>query len=117
VNPLDGGTPIFIQVKSRQFGSDGGWHMRAKHEAVIEDNLFYCFVDFEPRDPVVYVVPSAVVAEAISKDHKIWLEKPGRNGVAHNDHDMRRLRPDMFSMPKDWIEAYRENWQPLGESA
>lgn len=110
VNPLDGGTPLFIQVKSRQFGSDGGWHMRAKHEAMIEDNLFYCFVDFEPREPVVFVVPSKVVADSIAEDHRIWLATPGKKGQAHNDHDMRRVRPKMASMPDDWMVQYLENW-------
>lgn len=113
VNPLDGGLPLFLQVKSRQYGSDGGWHMRKKHEEVTDWNIFYCFVDFEPTDPVVFVVPSEVVAVAISEDHKIWLSTPGRRGQAHNDHDMRRVRPTMFSMPTDWMEEYRENWKLL----
>jgi len=107
---LDGGNPLFIQVKSRQFGSDGGWHMNAKHESVSEDNLFYCFVDFEPEFPTVHVVPSSVVADGLSEDHKIWLATPGRNGKPHNDHGLRRLRPKMYSMPEGWMNQYRENW-------
>jgi hypothetical protein len=36
-----------IQVKSRRdIGSDGGWHMGEKHESLVVDKLFYCFVDF-----------------------------------------------------------------------
>ena len=27
INFLDGGEPSLIQVKTRQYGSDGGWHM------------------------------------------------------------------------------------------
>lgn len=114
VNPMDGGSPLFLQVKTRQFGTDGGWHMSKKHEEMAEKNLFYCFVDFEPDHPVVFVVPSYVVAQALKEDHQIWLKTPGRNGVAHKDHDMRRLRPEMYSMPRGWIETYRENWQSLG---
>jgi len=110
VNPMDGGNPLFIQVKSRQFGPDGGWHMSSKHESMSEDNLFYCFVDFEPESPKVFVVPSAIVAEGLREDHKIWLATLGRNGKPHKDHDMRRLRPNMFSMPEGWINQYRENW-------
>jgi len=82
----------------------------AKHESMSEDNLFYCFVDFEPEFPTVYVVPSSVVADGLREDHKIWLATPGRNGQAHNDHGMRRLRPKMFSMPDDWMVQYLENW-------
>ena len=113
VNPLDGGSPVFLQVKARQFGSDGGWHMSKKHEEQSQSNLFYCFVDFQPDDPTVYVVPSSVVADALTRDHQVWLKTPGRGGRAHKDHDMRRLRPDMFSMPEDWITEYRENWALL----
>jgi hypothetical protein len=36
-----------IQVKTRRdIGSDGGWHMKGKHENIKSDRLFYCFVDF-----------------------------------------------------------------------
>ena len=114
VSPLDGGKPIFLQVKSRQFGSDGGWHMRKKHEEMKEANLFYCFVDFEPQHPKVFVVPARIVANAIAEDHRIWLEMPGRKGQAHNDHDMRRIRPEMFSMPEGWMDEYLEDWSSLG---
>lgn len=110
VNPLDGGTPLFIQVKARQFGSDGGWHMRNKHEELTDPNLFYCFVDFQPEHPTVHVVPAAVVADALKRDYQIWLETPGRGGVAHKEHDMRRLRPEMYSMPEGWFDQYLENW-------
>ena len=36
-----------IQVKTRRdLGSDGGWHMKEKHEKIRSDRLFYCLVDF-----------------------------------------------------------------------
>ena len=36
-----------VQVKTRQEkGTDGGWHMGAKHEKIISDALFYAIVDF-----------------------------------------------------------------------
>ena len=77
VNFLDGGTPCFIQVKARQFGSDGGWHMGVKHESIIDDDVFYAFVDFQPEHPTVHLMPAKVVAEAVATAHKIWLETPG----------------------------------------
>jgi hypothetical protein len=41
-----------VQVKARRdIGSDGGWHMKKKHEAMIEPLLFYCFVDFGRGGP------------------------------------------------------------------
>ncbi len=36
-----------IQVKTRtEKGSDGGWHMGKKHEAISSPNLLYAFLDF-----------------------------------------------------------------------
>ena len=113
VNPLEGGRPLLIQVKARQFGADGGWHMSQKHEDQSQPDLFYCFVDFEPSSPTVHVVPSSVVATALKEDHKLWLERPGKGGRPHRDHSMRRLRPAMYSMPEGWMEDYLENWSQL----
>ena len=113
VNPLEGGRPLFIQVKARQFGADGGWHMSQKHENQSQDDLFYCFVDFEPASPTVHVVPSSVVAAALQEDHRLWLSKPGKGGRPHQDHSMRRLRPAMYSMPEGWMKQYLENWSQL----
>lgn len=36
-----------VQVKARQEnGTDGGWHMKRKHEDIIGPELFYAFGDF-----------------------------------------------------------------------
>jgi hypothetical protein len=110
VNYLDGGQPCLIQVKSRQFGSDGGWHMKEKHESQQEEDLFFCFVDFQPEEPVVFVVPADVVAEAISIDYKIWLETPGMKGQARNATQLRRLKPLMLGKPEGWLDEYKERW-------
>jgi hypothetical protein len=100
-----------IQVKSRRYGSDGGWHMSKKHEDEKDPNLFYCFVDFEPEKPDVYVIPSAIVADAIKYDHALWLNTPGLKGQKRKDTNMRRLRPKMPSLKEGWIEKYLEKWE------
>lgn len=110
VNFLDGGEPCLIQVKSRQKGSELGWHMAEKHEIQREHDLFFCFVDFEPESPVVYVIPSAVVADTIKLDHEIWFNTPGRNGQAHNPTAFRRLRAGSNGKNPDWLEDYKERW-------
>jgi hypothetical protein len=114
-----------VQVKTRRdIGSDGGWHMKEKHESIRSDRLFYCFVDFgkSPSDrPSVHVIPSGVVAETLSTSHKQWLSKPGRKGQAHKDGPMRRLKPDYakdFSnttnpYPDGWLDRYRDAWDLL----
>ena len=113
VNFLDGGIPCFIQVKSRQFGTDGGWHMSEKHETIRDSNLFYCFVDFEPENPTVHVIPSAVVADVIKKDHEIWLATPGKNGQPHNDTTLRRVKPVSAGIGERWMAPYLEAWELL----
>lgn len=100
-----------IQVKSRRSGSDGGWHMSKKHEDERDPKLFYCFVDFEPEKPDVYVIPSEVVADAIKYDHALWLNTLGLKGQKRKDTKMRRLRPKMPSLKEGWIEEYLETWE------
>lgn len=47
VTDIEGSRLCAIQVKTRrELGSDGGWHMQAKHESIRGDRLFYCFVNF-----------------------------------------------------------------------
>lgn len=103
-----------IQVKTRTYGRDGGWHMREKHEAMAHPRMFYALVDLEPDAPVVYVVPSGVVADVLRAAHQAWLAAPGRLGRAHRDHPMRRLLSN-YSFPvagyeHGWLDNYRERW-------
>ena len=110
VNFLDDRPPVMIQVKARTYGTDGGWHMGEKHESQRDEDVFYCFVDFEPEDPAVFVIPSPVVADAITVDHATWLATPGRNGQPHKPTGLRRLRPRMYGQAEGWIDAYLEAW-------
>lgn len=126
VTDLEGSRLCAIQVKTRrEIGSDGGWHMKAKHESVRGDRLFYCFVDFgrSPADrPAVHVLPCEVVADALAAAHRKWLATPGKKGQARNDGPMRRFRPDYTNTfgiadnpyPKGWLDPYRDAWHLLG---
>lgn len=113
VNFIDGGEPFLIQVKARQRGGDGGWHMGEKHESQPDEDLFYCFVDFEPQSPTVHVIPAKVVAETLKTDHQIWLDTPGKNGQAHNPTAFRRLRPNPNGKELGWMDEFLENWEQL----
>jgi hypothetical protein len=114
-----------VQVKARRdIGSDGGWHMKKKHEVMIEPLLFYCFVDFGKRladAPKCWVIPSAIVADTLKRSYEAWLKAPGRGGRPHKDHDMRRLLPDYHPYPigKDagWLNEFYENWVLLKGAA
>jgi hypothetical protein len=106
-----------LQVKTRTYGRDKGWHMSAKHERIIAARLFYAFVDLEAEPAVTYVVPSNVVAEVLKKSHKAWRAAPGARGQQRNDTDMRRIQPeypDRFpGYRPDWLEEWRERWDLL----
>lgn len=125
VTDLTGQRLCNVQVKSRRnAGSDGGWHMRPKHEETMGNRLFYCFVDFgsSPDEvPKIYVMPSDVVAEAIRSSHRAWLSNPGRNGRQRKDSSVRRLLPDYTyayspkpnPYPCGWMDPYRDAWHLL----
>ena len=50
VNPLDGGKPKLIQVKSTSSGSGPvGWKMKDEHMTEKSTDLIYCFVDFRNK--------------------------------------------------------------------
>jgi hypothetical protein len=107
-----------IQVKARTRGADGGWMMRRKHEQLVEDGLFYAFVDLEIPDAVVtYVLPSAIVARTLKRTHEDWLKAPGKGGQVHNDSDMRRIRPayewSSAAFQKGWLDYWKERWDLL----
>src|SRR5215468_7643730 len=66
ITDVNGSRLFAVQVKSRlEKGQDKGWHMKKKHEQIVSDFLFYCFVDFGAglsSAPATFVVPSKVVA-------------------------------------------------------
>ncbi len=126
VTDVEGNLTAVIQVKTRNNkGSDGGWSMKEKHEHLISKNLYYCFVDLNDDvggSPTVYIIPSGIVADAVTKAHKIWLATPGKGGRAHKKTDMRRLLLDYkktlrvdneFTEKRGagWLEQFKENWK------
>lgn len=126
VTDISGGRLCSIQVKTRrELGSDGGWHMKAKHESIKADPLFYCFVDFgrSPADsPSLFLLPSELVARVLRESHAHWLSIPGAKGQQRKDGVMRRLMPDYTRVfgavdnpyPAGWLEPYRDAWTILG---
>ncbi|GJE57318.1 hypothetical protein [Methylobacterium thuringiense] len=108
-----------VQVKARRaIGSDNGWHMKAKHEEIVRDLLFYCFVDFGSGladQPKCWVIPSAVVACVLTTSHRNWLGAPGKKGQPHKDGPMRRMLPDysrhgMKDHGLGWLDGYLDAW-------
>ena len=118
VNPLDGGRPVLIQVKTRSARvGKMSWLMSSKNELMSEDDLFYCLVNLEAINPSVYVVPSKLVSKVITQVHAEWLSTPGKNGKKHQDSDTRQLKndygPNFKSVKPGWMDQYLEAWDLL----
>lgn len=97
---------VGIQVKTSQ-GSRPDWMLNQKAEADLAENLFYVFVCLPTQgQPAYHIVPRRNVALAVRKDHREWLDAPGRGGRRHRDNPVRRFRdPEL---------KYRDRWDLLG---
>ena len=92
--------------------------MSQKHEDVREALYVYCLVDFGTHldaAPRCWVMPSAIVADALVVSYQTWLRKPGKGGKPHKDYPGRRLRPDytdigLHAHGPGWMDAYAGNW-------
>jgi hypothetical protein len=124
VSDRHGGSLSAVQVKARrEIGSDGGWHMKAKHERMARPLLFYCFVDFGLNHdaPKCWVIPSRIVATHIKKSYDVWMATPGKGGKAHTATEMRRLLPDykqpeLPEMTLGWMDEFRDAWHLIPQS-
>ena len=130
-----------IQVKTRRDfkRGDKGWHMKAKHDRLSTERMFYVFVDVgkDESSPVsFFIMPSGVVAEACRISHELWLSTPNAKGGPHEQSEMRRLLPK-YELPKyaqkmqyqpskahkiflethgeSWMEPYRNAWQLISK--
>jgi hypothetical protein len=113
------GIGSMLQVKTRTLGAGLGWYMRQARETLLHPRLFYAFVDLQPEQPLVYVVPSAIVADVLLRTHRAWLATPGKGGRPHKDSKVRRILPWLPSpipgYEGSWLEPYRERWDLLDE--
>lgn len=65
------------KVKLKLFGENYEWIMDKKHEEIVDENLFYCFVLLRGLEklPRFYIVPSKDVASYLKWEHQRWLDK------------------------------------------
>ena len=116
VNPLDGGAPLLIQVKTTlHTGKRAKWHMKEKHEDISDQDMFYCFVELGEKDSDVFVIPAKKVSQVIKSSYKAWLKAPGKKGQAHNETMMRWITSeypwDVPGVTVSWMDEYLENWE------
>lgn len=103
VASADKSTLVTLVVSARTGRAHGGWVMNERHERIATPRCFYALVDFEADPPITYVVPSAVIADWLKKDHARWL----REDSSHKDNPVRKLGNG------SWLDVYREAWAPI----
>ena len=103
----DASVSVGIQVKTNRT-SKKDWMLNEKCETYHSKNLFYVFVNLVglTERPCFHVVPSQIVAERITKSHKLWLSSPVKEGRTRKDTSIRHF--------KDPDNAYLERWDLLG---
>jgi len=81
------------------------WTMSAKHEALRDPDLVFCFVHLAGpvNQPLTFVVPAAEVSRYVKWEHRLWLRSRHRRLSA--DNPMRQFRIE-DSDPR----GYRDNW-------
>jgi hypothetical protein len=114
-----------LQVKTRYSkGRAASWPMNQKHETIVSEALYYCFVNlFEDstQKPETFIVPSKVVADLVRLSHEIWLRGTKKNGderkntpmrsVTRSHSNLKGLTPEDYS--DGWLEKYRGRWDLL----
>jgi hypothetical protein len=107
-----------LQVKSRDRYRN--WTMSRRQEGIIDPLLFYCFLKFdfddESREPLRWVVPSVVVAEALRESHRAYL---AQSPDTRKDTGKRNFRDDYSNRGlaekygPNWLDRYRDAWEQL----
>lgn len=63
-----------------------------------------------------YVIPSKVMALQIVREHRLWVETPGKNNRAHKDNSMRVVTLPPGKGYAGWnVSPYRVRWDLIGE--
>jgi hypothetical protein len=104
-----------IQVKT-SYATRNRWQLSDKNESWIGDNLFYAFVYFTGSEtPSIYIVPSKIVADHITKLNQNWLATPGKKGQGHKANPMRHFYLDKNIPGLDTLESkeFRSNFDIL----
>ena len=89
----------FAPVQVKTVTNSRHWILSQRHEDVV-GNLIFCFVLFssELTHTRVFLVPAAVVSNAIRTGHEIWMALPGLHGATHTNGSIRTLNIDFSNL-------------------
>jgi len=102
---VDATKSMGLQVKTN-YGKKSRWLLSQKAEEDKAEKLCYVFVKLNDLDsPEYFIVPRSEVAKYVKEEHKAWLLKPSRDGIAHRENPMRVFCDDE--------NKYRDRWDLL----
>ena len=89
----------FVHVQVKTFVPGGRTcSVGKKAEIDFGENFFWVLAGIPEPDSdsefVYYIIPSSIMAEYVSEDHRRWLEEPGRDGQKHKDNTVRIVNND-----------------------
>lgn len=90
------------------------WMMAAKHEELIDRDLFYCFVNIshDTKQFRFFIVPSKIVAVYVRKQHQVWLDGNPKRSRANDMRTFRiGIRGEKYRIPTPAAETYEDNWE------
>jgi hypothetical protein len=87
------------------------WMMNEKHENCSDADLFFCFVNVTSDNGFrFFVVPSAVVADYLTRSHKHWADIKERK---HASTMRFFIVGDASPIQAPPVEQYEDNWKAL----
>jgi hypothetical protein len=96
--------------------TSAAWHLHKADETESLRSDFYALVDFAGDSRQVYIVPGAVVADALRKSDQEWH----RQDPTRRDYTDRWLASDYSALdqsfsgyPAGWLESYSDRWDLL----
>jgi hypothetical protein len=99
---------------ARLFGKFmSAWMMNKKHEEMRDPDLFYCFVNIseDTKKFRFFIVPSRIVADYVSKQHKLWLDE---DATRSRENTIRTFRigyaNEKYRISTPTEDVYEDNW-------
>lgn len=88
-----------------------GWVMSEKHEKIVDENLYYCFVNIDINTHIFkfYIVPSAVVAKYVKEDYEHWITVNNHNPTSMREFTL-ALSDDKYATETPLAKNYENKW-------
>ena len=111
----------FVHIQVKTFVPGGRTcSVGRKAERFYGDNFFWILggiPQHKSEDPFIYyIIPSRIMSEKISEQHRKWLETPGKDGRKHEESSIRALVLPPRVGYSGWdISEYEERWDLIEE--